>query len=286
MCYFLCQLPTCLHWPFCPGFFIAVLAFVAAAVTFRKEPGPREKAVWVFVFLALMLGEIWMMSIDRTRNEADVAKARGQELDQFQRIADSINDSVKQSKNQFDQTVKQQSEDFAATMRQFQVDVSSITGGDSYAIVYPDVARPALGTTNTFPLVVRLCFKCTYIIPHVFVVFQPNIHSGDQGELIYEGRVEDLAITLNKYTITPDPTSESFYRVNVAGQSKPTEELLKVRLNVESNKWEFSWEIWRTEKKAHINHKTGLPEGEVDKPIDKHDWDTTTIFHRQHTVQP
>jgi len=58
------------HWPFCPGVFIAILAFVAAAVMFRKDPGPREKAIWVFVFLFLMVGEIWMMSKDRNAHDS------------------------------------------------------------------------------------------------------------------------------------------------------------------------------------------------------------------------
>lgn len=72
-------IPECLHWPFCPGVFIAVLAFVAAAVAFRKDPGRTERAAWVFLFLALMCGEVWMMSIDRAKNNQII----GEEMSRF-----------------------------------------------------------------------------------------------------------------------------------------------------------------------------------------------------------
>lgn len=62
-------LPQCLHWPFCPGVFIAILAFLAAAVTLRKEPSRLEKAIFLFIFLSLMCGEVWMMSKDRANQE-------------------------------------------------------------------------------------------------------------------------------------------------------------------------------------------------------------------------
>jgi hypothetical protein len=73
---------TCLHWPFCPGVFIAILGFMAAAVTFREKPGPREKAVWIFVFLLLMCGEVWMMGLDRDKHDADEKQARGDAVQQ------------------------------------------------------------------------------------------------------------------------------------------------------------------------------------------------------------
>ncbi len=98
-------LPKCLHWPFCPGLFIAVLAFVAAAVTFRKEPSQREKAVWIFVFLTLMCAEVWMMSMDRETNEAQQKVARDGQLRGFKEIGDGINTTIANSDRQFQATM-------------------------------------------------------------------------------------------------------------------------------------------------------------------------------------
>lgn len=58
-------LPKCLHWPFCPGVFIAILAVVAAIAAFRDSPSRPEKAIWTLVFLLLMSAEIVMIGKDR-----------------------------------------------------------------------------------------------------------------------------------------------------------------------------------------------------------------------------
>ncbi len=84
----------CLHWPFCPGVFIAILAFVAGAVAFRVEKASTvEKAIWTFIFLMLVVGEIWMMGIDRAKHDQEQADARSEQLRKFQEIADGIKDS-------------------------------------------------------------------------------------------------------------------------------------------------------------------------------------------------
>jgi hypothetical protein len=95
----------CLHWPFCPGVFIAILAFVAAAVTFRKEPSKREKMIWLVVFFTLMLGEIWMMSIDRSAQERAHEQAASDEVQHFQVIGNGISDSIHQAQDDFDATM-------------------------------------------------------------------------------------------------------------------------------------------------------------------------------------
>ena len=76
----------CVHWPFCPGFFIAILAFLAAVVTFRKEPTRIEKACWTVAFLALMVGEVSMMSKDRHAHEIADSRARDTEQDHFSKM--------------------------------------------------------------------------------------------------------------------------------------------------------------------------------------------------------
>src|SRR6266568_6195368 len=97
-------LPECLHWPFCPGVFIAILAFLAAAVTFR-DPGKTEKAIWTLVFLGLMCGEVWMMSKDRTENNRKQKEVRDAEIASFKAIGDEIQTSITNSQQQFAATM-------------------------------------------------------------------------------------------------------------------------------------------------------------------------------------
>jgi hypothetical protein len=107
MCVFLLWVPRCLHWPFCPGVFIAILAFVAAAVTFWDHPPRWVKALSIAVFLFLMVGEVWMMSADRERNDADQEAARSREELNFKTIAAGIQGSIEQSRSDFDVTMGQ-----------------------------------------------------------------------------------------------------------------------------------------------------------------------------------
>ncbi len=97
---------NCLHWPFCPGVFIAFLAFVTAFVAFRVEKAGRlEKGIWTFAFLLLLVAEIWMMGIDRTKHDKEQADARAEQLRKFQDIADQITSSNDLSKRHFDATM-------------------------------------------------------------------------------------------------------------------------------------------------------------------------------------
>src|SRR5258706_12792508 len=119
-------LPKCLHWPFCPGVFIAILAVMAAAVTFRENPGTREKAAWTFVFLGLMCAEVWMMSIDRDVSEG---RERAAEITQLKGFSD-IGAGIKASTEESDRN-------FSATIGKTNEVLQNITGGRSFGFLVP-----------------------------------------------------------------------------------------------------------------------------------------------------
>src|SRR5258708_3846789 len=116
----------CLHWPFCPGVFIAILAVVAGTVTFWEHPPRWFKAISVCVFLLLMSAEVWMMSVDRERSDSDQAAARTASENNFRAIANGIQASIADSDRKF-----------AATMGKENQVLENITGGNSFAIVTP-----------------------------------------------------------------------------------------------------------------------------------------------------
>jgi hypothetical protein len=118
-------LPKCLHWPFCPGVFIAILAFLAAAVTFR-DPGKTEKAIWTLVFLGLMSAEVWMMGIDREANEIKERTAEQTQLKGFSDIGEGIKASIAESDR-----------NFAATIGKTNQILKNVTGGDSFGFLVP-----------------------------------------------------------------------------------------------------------------------------------------------------
>jgi hypothetical protein len=73
---FLTWVPSWLPWLFGPGFFIAIMGFGAAAVTFRKEPSQWEKRIWIFVFFLLMIAEMLMIGRERSKNSEAEDSAR------------------------------------------------------------------------------------------------------------------------------------------------------------------------------------------------------------------
>lgn len=85
------SLLTCLHWPFCPGVFIAILGLVAAIVTFWKDPPRLVKVISILLFTVLLLGEIWMMGKDRDAHDKAEKKARQIEQNHFDVVATSLN---------------------------------------------------------------------------------------------------------------------------------------------------------------------------------------------------
>lgn len=82
------SLLRCVHWPPCPGVFIAILAVLAAVAAFSEKPSHKAKGLWVFVFCALMCGEVFTMGIDREKSERDQQDARDRQLAGFQKVSD------------------------------------------------------------------------------------------------------------------------------------------------------------------------------------------------------
>jgi hypothetical protein len=122
-----------LHWPFCPGVFTLVLAVVATLMASRKDPNPKVTAGFIAAIFMLMIGEIWMMGIDRSKHEEEMANQntaasndRDRQNRAFKKVADGIDAAIFQGQQQFEMTIRKTN----------QV-LGNITGGDSYAAVFP-----------------------------------------------------------------------------------------------------------------------------------------------------
>jgi hypothetical protein len=99
--------------PLPPGVLIAVLAFLAAVVTFR-EPTPWEKRAWILIFGLLIVGEVWMITKDRDAHDLSEAKARVNEREHF--------DSARASEQaHFDSTTAQLSQTLSYTNQILQL---------------------------------------------------------------------------------------------------------------------------------------------------------------------
>lgn len=136
--------PECLHWPFCPGVFIAILAFLAAVVAFR-DPGRKEKGIWTVVFLGLMSAEVWMMGADRNLNEKKQRTAEQTQLKGFTDIGDGIKKSIETSQQQFAETMAGSNKIFAGV----KDNLNAVTGRESF-VEFGVVPNMGSGNPQTY----------------------------------------------------------------------------------------------------------------------------------------
>lgn len=128
------------------GTWIAVLALLGVIVPLIRSPdamGKYEKAIWTFVMFCLVALEMRTLYLDRAEHDADQNVARCREIESFKAIADGIKSSVSTSQAGFSATighvdgVLRTTQDVGKLARE---NLLAVTGGDSFAYVYPGMA--------------------------------------------------------------------------------------------------------------------------------------------------
>jgi len=199
----------CFHIP-SPAKAATVLGFIAAIMVFRGEPGGIEKFFWTIVLFSFLLLEIKAIDHKDYLDEVSRQMAEVRETKSFDDIGRGINNQSRLSQQQFEETVAQQSLQFDATMKKAQINIDEVTGGSSYAIVFPIFSTQQPGE---FPLMIRVCEKCKYSVWDAHVYLQSNVSATDLGSLIYEGMVNPTAGVKGYAPITPQPVGETDYRI-------------------------------------------------------------------------
>ncbi len=271
-----------------PGVSVAVMGVAAALMTARTKASGAEKVVWMLIITSLLLSEVLAIRKDRAAHDDQLAnilreevEARRESKAKFRDIGNGINDQSQLSQKQFKATVQQQSQQFEATMKKAQIGIDEMTGGDSYAIVFPFVSS---ATDNTFKLHARLCDKCEYSLQHVSISMQTVDQMSleiSKETMIYQGMIDhDYLTSLAPATVSPAPTGETTYKFTILSRSKPILEDLKVRFNPQLKKWEYSWHIVREEKPFHLTKGKDKAVARVVRVLEDQDWtsDVTVPF--------
>jgi hypothetical protein len=90
------------------GVFIAILGLLGVIVPLIRPletMGKREKAIWTCIAFVLLVVELRIIYQDRAHHDKDQAEARAQEERNFKTIANGLQQSINQSKEDFDTTI-------------------------------------------------------------------------------------------------------------------------------------------------------------------------------------
>lgn len=243
------QILKCLHWPFCPGVFIAILAFVTAIVAFRIEKASKnkyERSFWVFLFFMLLVGEIWMMGIDRTQHDQEQSHARAEQLGKFQEIADEIKHSNTENQQHFDNTMASMKN----LMSTAKSSLAQITGNGEFCFLTATPAIPPFVTpslSNGPPMYV-LAKQTSGTLPmdvcHVRVTNQkePDVLL----RAIYDEELGPLTptVTLGKngpiehFITTNMVLPEGSYYIQISTRNARFYEILNLHSNVPGKGWQ------------------------------------------------
>ncbi|MGC2363484.1 MAG: hypothetical protein WA555_00575 [Candidatus Sulfotelmatobacter sp.] len=174
---------NCLHWPFCPGVFIAILAFVAGAVAFRVEKASRiEKAIWTFVFLMLVVAEIWMMGIDRANHDKEQADARTEQLRKFNEIAGGINANIAADQQHFDATMSSMKRLVGTANKS----LAQVTGNGQFCYLTPTGMPVSVGNKTMFRLAKMNSGSLPLEVCHILVHENLQIKSEADAERAFQ----------------------------------------------------------------------------------------------------
>jgi hypothetical protein len=211
------------HW-YLPAPNKAVLALASiAALMVLAEMRPIHKAVYFFLILALVFTE--NRAIDKDRNDFAQAEdyRRKDENRQFQRIADTLSDSLRQSQDQFSETTTRM-EGVAKTEKEL---FAETTGIGSYVYMMPSA-----------PIFVNGRYEAT-IFPHLVgkhhvsgTIISVNGPYGPQGPLDY-GSVFPNELQRPRQVITlrfgDDYKQPISFGIGISGSNGPFFEELQFR---------------------------------------------------------
>ena len=230
-----------------PGYGIGLLAVLAAAMSLHVEMRNWQKAVWMLLIGACLFLEFRAIEHDRTENNSANTKARNEENEKFDQIAQSMKRSIANNQEQFN-----------ATMTRTNRILDNVTGGTSYAVLLPDT----FGQDKELPLMIENHGENVLTGVSVMVTFwgayagkvpdfilnavnnRINVGTlGPEERLWLDGKLRTDALA----TVDQDGEKVLCAYVSITAQNFTSREFLYFKK--QDGKWMFKYSIFRTETK-------------------------------------
>jgi len=232
-------------YPKSPGVSIGLLAGVAGIMSVRLKMHPAEKFAWVAVLVAFTILEVHAIKVSDQKNE-DTRTAQNKA---FGLIADGLKTSIETSRTQYKSTIDHVNGVLTTTQtvaRLSKENLENITGGDSYAYVYPDFTE---GQNVSFDWKIHNFGKNS--LSGVTVKINPVM----MGSLLPFGNKNQMASgqpdVIDVGTLPPNIGQSIYhlfrpnvlsYMIYIQAQNGITTELLFLR--PEKNSYAYKLEVW------------------------------------------
>lgn len=135
--------PQVIHVPWHPsvGVCIGVLGLVAAVLPFlREKVGRKEKSFWVVLLTGCLTVEVWSIRLEDIKRDREQEFTSCENLRAFKMIADGLRDDGLANQAHYTSTISRVDGVLTTTQnvaRLARENLQNVTGGNSYAYVYP-----------------------------------------------------------------------------------------------------------------------------------------------------
>jgi hypothetical protein len=228
-------------WTPAPGYAVALLGAVAAAMSLTGEMTHGQKAACMVAIAALLVIEIHAIKHDRDESAKAQHDARQEEIAGFSSVATSLAKTGSQFdaiQKRFDESATKSSDNqnesrrkFDAVLNGYRNTLNNITGGDSYAYV---AVQEHAATADGVPLAVRNAGE--HILTGVTVQIirtasPPNEWDVDSGPQITVGTLFPGQIRMIGARIKPIPSDNGIdhYWVFIAAQNGLVSQMIYFR---------------------------------------------------------
>lgn len=244
-------------WLPSPGVSVAIIAFIAAAMSIHGEMSGYHKAFWMVIigaFLVLELLAIRHADVEQAKRQKEVLD---EERQHFSDIADGIKGAIAQSQQQFDATMKK-TKILLDTTQTVNVlterNLTNITGGSSFAYIRPQVEGAGKG-----PIGLVVWNHGNEILTGVTIAISRTNDPSWGSEFYNRYQVGTIAphdSAMIPVTITPNigTSGRDHYWAMISAQNGTVDETIDFK---ESKKSPGNWAVMiRVSERIRINQQT------------------------------
>ena len=256
----------CLKWsrttPY-PGYAIAFIAFIAAAISVRKGT-PFQTFIWLFAIGVLLHIEFKAIRFDREGNARDQQDRFNDQQSRFKDVADRIDASISANEKNFGHAARTANKVLTSAedaVNTIGTALDEITGRNTYPYIIPDVRQQTASliiSASGPDMLTGVVVSVSHFVPEA---------TNDNAPVLFEqvGNLHRHMLHLLKFPLKLESTqNDGFdeYLISINTQKYVYTEWLTFKPDMDAKGWKASYSVNREEydDKDHFSPWHGSPQ--------------------------